>query len=89
MNQSRKRGQRRTDVEVENKLIRENYPTGDLVELAGRLGCTVGALCQRAARIKVYRTVIASRSPKPISFGTHPNPQVTFIAPGHMVHKAT
>jgi hypothetical protein len=84
-----RRGTRRTNVHVENALIREKYPTGDLVELAAELGCSVGAVCQRAARIEVYRTVIASRAPKAISFGTHRNKQVTFVAPGHMIHKAT
>lgn len=83
------RGTRRTNVAVENSLIRANYPTGDLVELAAELKCSVGALCQRAARIEVYRTVIASRAPKAVSHGTHRNPQVTFVAPGHMIHKAT
>lgn len=83
------RGQRRANVIAENELIRQKYATGDLVLLAAECKCTVGALCQRAARLKVYRTIIASRAPKPISFGTHRNPQVTFVAPGHMVHKST
>lgn len=38
-----------------NQLIREEYPTADLNELAKKCGCSYGALRNQAGRLKVLR----------------------------------